>query len=94
MRIRAPHAGLESSLFLRHFRPRAVPRLKLRHPCRGFVRKAGFRQQPNDQLARWPSVRCLAKSNAKNAYEIDIVCRSLSHLVSGKGTDNIPDCKD
>src|SRR4029450_9538306 len=84
----------ESSLFLRHFRLCSVARLKLRQRLYASAGKAGCLRQPSGRLARWPFVRCPAGSSAKNAYEIDIICRSVGHLASMEGTDDIPHCND
>jgi hypothetical protein len=71
-----------------------VSRLKLRqllNPSAGTLRS---HPQPSGRLRRWLFVRCLAGSIAENAYEIDISCRSLGHLASTEGTDDIQDCND
>jgi hypothetical protein len=84
----------ETSSFLRHFRVRAVPRLKLRQLHNASAGEAGLLRQPSGRLKRWPFVRCLAGSNAESAYEIDIKWRALGQLASAEGTNDIPHCND
>jgi hypothetical protein len=66
-------AGLlsESSPFLRQFRFQTAARLKLRHPFEASVGDTDLSAQPPRRLTRWSSARCLAGSNAKNAYDLD-----------------------
>ena len=84
-------AGLryQSSPFLRHFRFRIAARLKLRHPFEASAKDADLSGQPCRRLTHWSSARCLAGSNAKNAYELDREWRPLDHLAPARGTDNI-----
>jgi hypothetical protein len=88
----AAGACSESSPFLQHFSFGAGPRLKLWHLVEATARDAGRAEQPYRRPTRWPSARCPAGSNDKNAHGLDSAWRSLDHLAPTRSTDNIDLC--